>query len=241
MMFEAVWQRLTLAQRAALRAVVLEEGRELLSADVRTRHRLGGSVDGPGRPGGAGARRSDRARRHALRGGRFADARMGRPPDLLAAGPMAPNPTISHGASLATAQAVTLVRAGAFALFMFGAASASAQDDNKFALGARVHHQDHRPGVIVGLRTRPVRAQSAVAFRRGQTGLGISLGTQLVCRRHRATDRRHHRPARRAPRAPDHGGLRLHLHPSPHHDQRRRPGWVRVQLDRSRRRRHRRV
>jgi hypothetical protein len=43
MMFEALWQRLTLAQRAALRAVVLEEGRELLSADVRTRHRLGGA------------------------------------------------------------------------------------------------------------------------------------------------------------------------------------------------------
>jgi hypothetical protein len=42
MMFEAVWQRLTLPQRAVLRAVVLEEGRELLSADVRTRHRLGG-------------------------------------------------------------------------------------------------------------------------------------------------------------------------------------------------------
>jgi hypothetical protein len=42
MMFEAVWQRLTLAQRAVLRAVVLEEGRELLSADIRTRHRLGG-------------------------------------------------------------------------------------------------------------------------------------------------------------------------------------------------------
>jgi hypothetical protein len=42
MMFEAVWQRLTLTQRAVLRAVVLEEGRELLSADVRTRHRLGG-------------------------------------------------------------------------------------------------------------------------------------------------------------------------------------------------------
>ena len=41
-MFEAVWQRLTLAQRAVLRAVVFEEGRELLSADVRTRHRLGG-------------------------------------------------------------------------------------------------------------------------------------------------------------------------------------------------------
>jgi len=42
MMFEAMWQRLTLAQRSALRAVVLENGRELLSADVRTRHRLGG-------------------------------------------------------------------------------------------------------------------------------------------------------------------------------------------------------
>jgi hypothetical protein len=34
---------LTLAQRAVLRAVVLEDGRELLSADVRTRHRLGGA------------------------------------------------------------------------------------------------------------------------------------------------------------------------------------------------------
>jgi len=43
MMFEAVWQRLTLGQRAVLRAVVLEDGRELLSADVRTRHRLGGA------------------------------------------------------------------------------------------------------------------------------------------------------------------------------------------------------
>ena len=42
MMFEAVWQRLTLAQRAVLRAVVLEEEGGLLSADVRTRHRLGG-------------------------------------------------------------------------------------------------------------------------------------------------------------------------------------------------------
>jgi hypothetical protein len=41
MMFEAVWQRLTLAQRAVLRAVVLEDG-GLLSADVRTRRRLGG-------------------------------------------------------------------------------------------------------------------------------------------------------------------------------------------------------
>ncbi|MGE0448558.1 MAG: ATP-binding protein [Vicinamibacterales bacterium] len=42
-MFEAVWQRLTLGQRAVLRAVVIEEGREVLSADVRTRHRLGGA------------------------------------------------------------------------------------------------------------------------------------------------------------------------------------------------------
>ncbi len=40
-MFEAIWQRLTLAQRAVLRAVVID-GRELLSADVRARHRLGG-------------------------------------------------------------------------------------------------------------------------------------------------------------------------------------------------------
>jgi hypothetical protein len=41
-MFEAIWQRLTLAQRAVLRAVVLQNGRELLSADTRARHRLGG-------------------------------------------------------------------------------------------------------------------------------------------------------------------------------------------------------
>lgn len=41
--FEGAWQRLTLAQRAALRAAVLEEGRELLSADVRARYRLGGA------------------------------------------------------------------------------------------------------------------------------------------------------------------------------------------------------
>jgi hypothetical protein len=41
-LFESTWQRLTLAQRATLRALVLEDGRELLSADVRTRHRLGG-------------------------------------------------------------------------------------------------------------------------------------------------------------------------------------------------------
>jgi len=41
--FEATWQRLTLAQRAALRGAVLEDGRELLSADVRARYRLGGA------------------------------------------------------------------------------------------------------------------------------------------------------------------------------------------------------
>jgi hypothetical protein len=39
-LFEDAWQRLTLAQRAVLRAVVLEDGRELLGADVRARHRL---------------------------------------------------------------------------------------------------------------------------------------------------------------------------------------------------------
>ena len=42
-MFEESWQRLTLAQRAALRALVLEHGREMLSAGVRTKHRLAGA------------------------------------------------------------------------------------------------------------------------------------------------------------------------------------------------------
>lgn len=41
--FEAVWQRLTLAQRSVLRAVVLEHGQEILGADVRSRYRLGGA------------------------------------------------------------------------------------------------------------------------------------------------------------------------------------------------------
>jgi uncharacterized protein len=41
--FEAVWQRLTLAQRATLRTVVLAEGREILGADLRARYRLGGA------------------------------------------------------------------------------------------------------------------------------------------------------------------------------------------------------
>ena len=42
MFFEAVWQRLTLAQQATLRAVVLAEGKEILGADLRARYRLGG-------------------------------------------------------------------------------------------------------------------------------------------------------------------------------------------------------
>lgn len=41
--FEESWQRLTLAQRAVLRALVLEDGRELMSAEVRSRHRLAGA------------------------------------------------------------------------------------------------------------------------------------------------------------------------------------------------------
>jgi len=40
--FEALWQRLTLAQRAVLRTVVVEDGRGLMSGDVRSRYRLGG-------------------------------------------------------------------------------------------------------------------------------------------------------------------------------------------------------
>jgi hypothetical protein len=41
--FEAIWQRLTLAQRAVLRAVVIERGVEILGADARNRYRLGGA------------------------------------------------------------------------------------------------------------------------------------------------------------------------------------------------------
>lgn len=41
--FEETWQRLTLAQRGVLRALVLESGAELLSAGVRQRHRLAGA------------------------------------------------------------------------------------------------------------------------------------------------------------------------------------------------------
>ncbi len=39
--FDTVWQRLTLAQRGVLRAVVIERGEALLSAETRERHRLG--------------------------------------------------------------------------------------------------------------------------------------------------------------------------------------------------------
>ena len=40
--FEALWQRLALGQRAVLRAVVIGGGVGVLSADTRSRHRLGG-------------------------------------------------------------------------------------------------------------------------------------------------------------------------------------------------------
>jgi uncharacterized protein len=43
MMFEASWQRLALSQRSVMRAVVLEDGRGILSAEVRDRYRLGGA------------------------------------------------------------------------------------------------------------------------------------------------------------------------------------------------------
>jgi len=41
--FEAVWQRLTLAQRSAFRAVVFEHGEAILGNDARVRYRLGGA------------------------------------------------------------------------------------------------------------------------------------------------------------------------------------------------------
>ena len=42
-LFEATWQRLTLAQRATLRAAVLQDGRELLANETRARFRLSGA------------------------------------------------------------------------------------------------------------------------------------------------------------------------------------------------------
>jgi hypothetical protein len=41
--FEESWQRISLPQRAVLRALVLEQGKALLSSDVRERHRLPGT------------------------------------------------------------------------------------------------------------------------------------------------------------------------------------------------------
>ena len=56
MVFEESWQRLTLGQRAALRAIVIENGSEMLSSDVRNaidlRHvQRPGSARGPGQAG----------------------------------------------------------------------------------------------------------------------------------------------------------------------------------------------
>jgi hypothetical protein len=59
-MLEGQWERLTLPQRAVLRAVVLEEGRELMSADVRARHRLGGASTVQAALAALVARESDR-------------------------------------------------------------------------------------------------------------------------------------------------------------------------------------
>ena len=83
-MFEAIWQRLTLAQRAVLRAVVLEDGRELLSADVRARHRLGGASSVQAAL--AALVRDDVIARDGatLRRRGFAAARVGRAPHVLA-------------------------------------------------------------------------------------------------------------------------------------------------------------
>ena len=63
--FETVWQRLTLSQRATLRAVVLADGREFLAADLRDTLPPGRRVDGPDRAAGAAARRS-RSRANAI-------------------------------------------------------------------------------------------------------------------------------------------------------------------------------
>ena len=79
------WQRLTLAQRGALRAAVLEDGRELLSADVRVALPAERRVDGPGVARRAGARRHPRPRRRPLRRRRLAAARVGGAEDVLMA------------------------------------------------------------------------------------------------------------------------------------------------------------
>ena len=59
-MFEAIWQRLTLAQRATLRAVVLADGRELLSADLQKPLSSGRRLNRAGGSPGAWPRRPHR-------------------------------------------------------------------------------------------------------------------------------------------------------------------------------------
>ena len=81
--FEGAWQRLTLAQRAVLRALVLEDGRELLSADVRDASPPRRRFDRAGGARSAGAPGRRDARGRALGGGRFADARVDRAEDVL--------------------------------------------------------------------------------------------------------------------------------------------------------------
>ena len=67
-MFEESWQRLTLAQRAVLRAIVLESGRELLSADVRIAPPPARRLERAVGAGGAGApgRRDERQGRYVV-------------------------------------------------------------------------------------------------------------------------------------------------------------------------------
>ena len=82
-LFEASWQRLTLPQRSVLRAVVLEEGRELLSADDARSAPPRGRVDGAIRAHFPAPGRSHQPRKRPLHRRRLAAARMGRAPDVL--------------------------------------------------------------------------------------------------------------------------------------------------------------
>ena len=82
--FETIWQRLTLAQRAVLRAVVIERGAAILGGDVRiapsSRRRLQ-RPDLARRP--PAPRRHRPRRRWPVCRGRFADARVGGKEDVL--------------------------------------------------------------------------------------------------------------------------------------------------------------
>ena len=82
-MFEAAWQRLTLPQRSVLRAVVLEEGRELLSAGRARAPPARRRVERAVRARLAAPRRPHQPRRRPLHRRRFAAARMGRATDVL--------------------------------------------------------------------------------------------------------------------------------------------------------------